>query len=120
MKRILALGAMVAALAGGAQAQTLYPGTTTDASTTITAGGTYQSAFGSNTNRHGCFIQNPTTATEVLYVYFGPTASASNSHAVTLTAGAWVNCQGTGNTVLTDNIAVNAATTGHAFVAYSQ
>jgi len=94
--------------------------TATNASSTITTGGAFQSALASNGARKGCLIQNPISATETLYVYFGATGSATTANSITLGPGAAVSCAVGGLGVATDNVAVEAATTGHAFVEMSQ
>ena len=88
--------------------------TSTDASGTVATGGTFQSVLAANGNRKGCTIQNPTTASEVLYVYFGPNASATTANSFSLAAGAAVSCAISG-IILDDNVSVTGATTGHAF-----
>ena len=94
--------------------------TTTNGSSTVTAGGTFQSALASNGSRTGCLIQNPVTATENLFVFFGTTGSATTANSISLGAGSAVSCSIGGIAVATDNIAVSATTTGHAFVVMSQ
>ena len=69
-------------------------------------------------NRKGCLIQNPTTASEVLYVNVG-SASPSTANSFSLAAGATFSCNAAGVTV-SDTISVEAATTSHAFVATYQ
>lgn len=85
----------------------------TNASTTVTLGGTYQTVFTSSGTRHGCLIQNPITATEALSIRQGSSA------VWTINAGGSFNCAFPGG-VVTDLIEVTAATTGHAFTAVSQ
>jgi hypothetical protein len=87
----------------------------TDASGKITTGGTFQTVFALNLSRVNCLIENPTTATEVLYVHY-TAASATLANSVSLNAGSSFNCAG-GNTMATGAISVTAATTGHAFMA---
>lgn len=87
----------------------------TDASGTVTAGGTYQTVLASSTSRKGCLIQNPTTATEVLNVKVGTMASP-----FTIPIGGTFSCGTYGSVVVTDAITVTAATTSHAFTAVSQ
>lgn len=96
------------------------PVTTTSASGTVTLGGTFQSVLASNAGRNGCTIENPTTATEALYVFFGPNGSATTAKAISLAAGSSVTCAVGGLAVATDNVSVTATTTSHAFVANSQ
>lgn len=93
--------------------------TTTQTGTTVTTGGTFQSALASSGTRKGCGIFNPPDATEFLYVFFGATGSATTSNAIKLAAGQSVSC-GAPGIVLTDNVAVTATTTGHAFQVTAQ
>lgn len=88
--------------------------TSTNASSTVTAGGTYQTLFAASTTRKGCLIQNPTTATEVLNVRLAGAA------VFTLPAGATFNCAAPSGVVASDLVEVTAATTAHAFTAVSQ
>ena len=96
------------------------PASSTNASGTITTGGAFQTLIAPNAaaNRKGCLIQNPTTATEVLYVNVG-SASPSTANSFSLAAGASFSCNAAGVTV-SDTISVEAATTSHAFVATYQ
>ena len=94
--------------------------TTTNDSSTVTLGGTFQSAIASSSTRKGCFIENPTTATEPLYVFFGANGSATTANSISLAAGASVNCATQTGAVLTDNVSVTATTSTHAFVAMNQ
>lgn len=87
----------------------------TDASGTVTTGGTYQTVFASSITRKGCLIQNPPTATEVLSVKVG-TMSAPFSVPV----GGSFSCNAPGGLVVTDAITLTAATTAHVFSAVSQ
>jgi hypothetical protein len=103
------------ALAGAGQ-----PLTSQNISTTIAAGGSFQNlaGAGANPSRNGCLIQNPTTATEPLYVHFGSdSATAANSYS--LAPGASISC-GVPGGVITDTIQVEATTTAHAFIAEIQ
>lgn len=92
------------------------PVTSTNASTTVTAGGTFQSVIASNSARNGCLVQNPVAATETLFVFFGANASATTAKSVSLSPGSAVSCAVGGIAVATDNVSVTATTTGHAFV----
>jgi len=90
----------------------------TDASGTVTAGGTFQIVFAQNVARRDCAIENPTTATEALYVH-ADAGSPTTANSFSLAPGSTLNCQAYG--ILTpDQVQVTAATTGHAFVAKSQ
>lgn len=93
--------------------------TSTAASGTVAAGGTFQSIIAASGSRLGCLIENPTTATEPLYVFFGANGSATTGNSVSLAPGGSVACS-TGLVVLQDNISVTAATTSHAFTAFRQ
>ena len=85
--------------------------TGTDKSGSISSGGVAQNAIASNSSRRGWCIQNPPTATEVLYVRDSGTASATTG--VALGAGQQV-CNSPGITA-TAAISVFAATTSHAY-----
>jgi hypothetical protein len=91
-------------------------------SATISVGGSFQTVLAQNSSRKGCFIQNPITATEPLYVYVysGTSGTPSLAGAIGLGAGAPFYCSVGASGVITDQIAVEAATTGHAFVEFSQ
>ena len=107
---------------GGASSVTTSPvaATSTPHSGTITAGGTFQVAIASSSTRLGCTIQNPVTATETLFVFFGANGSATTSNSIGLAPGAAVSCTTQTGAVLTDSVDVDAATTGHAYVGFSQ
>lgn len=87
---------------------------------TVTTGGTFQSLQVQNVGRKGCLIENPPAATETLYVFFGPIASATTAAAVALSAGSSVSCQMPAQGTVSDQVSVTAATTGHAFVGLFQ
>ena len=89
--------------------------TSTDASSTIATGGSYQIVIAASGTRKGCVIQNPTTATEVLNVKFGTMANP-----FTLLAGMSIGCSQGGIWCLQDAVTAMAPTTGHAFVALAQ
>lgn len=98
---------------GGAQGAPLGV-TSTDISGTVTTGGTFQSVSAASASRKGGMIQNPTTATEPLYVFFGANASATTGNSISLAPGGSVSFNA-GPIVLQDNVSVTAPTTGHAF-----
>ena len=106
----------------GSLTGTLSPSTTTttNGSGTIATGGTFQSILASSGTRKGCLIQNPTTATEPLYVFFGANGSATTANSISLAPGASVNCTVSGLLVATDNVSATATTNGHAYVEMSQ
>jgi hypothetical protein len=85
---------------------------------TITSGGSFQTLSGANPSRNGCVIENPTTATEPLYVNVG-SASPTTTNSFSLAPGAAFNC-GAAGIVVTDALQVEAATSTHAFVALVQ
>jgi hypothetical protein len=94
--------------------------TTTNGSSSITTGGTFQSALASNSSRKGCLIQNPVAATETLFVFLGATGSATTANSISLSPGSIFYCAGQTGVVATDNVAITAATTGHTYVEMSQ
>lgn len=113
------IGATATCAAGGT-APAPVSVTSTNLSGTVTTGGTFQVLSAASTTRAGCFIQNPITATETLFVFFGANGSALTTKAVNLAPGSAVGCATQGGGILGDNISVTAATTGHAFVAQVQ
>jgi hypothetical protein len=90
-------------------------GVLTDRSGTITTGGTSQQLAPINPTRSYLFIQNPTTATEVLYVNFTSAAAAAAS-SISLAAGASFTMTAS-DFASTEAVNVFGATTGHAFTA---
>ncbi len=90
----------------------------TDRGGTITLGGTAQTLMAANTSRKGCWVQNPVSATETLHISStgnavipgGPPDDAS------LAPGQSWAC-GSNGTVIQTAITINAATTGHTFIA---
>jgi hypothetical protein len=84
----------------------------TDASGTITTGGTPQQVLASNANRKRFIISNPSTATEVLSFCYG----ASGAGKIDLNPGmSWNEAD---FSISADAIFLVAATTGHAFTVY--
>jgi hypothetical protein len=126
-KIILAL--LFVLLAFPAQAQT-HSGPIVQASTlTITTGGTAQTLFAQTNNRGALFIENPCTTTsqgigtlESLFVEFLPinttTCPGTTAGAVELASCGSMNLQS--NYLTPQAICVQAATTGHAFIAWQQ
>lgn len=115
---LLARQCVAATISGGTSLSPLGVTTTND-SGTVATGSTFQTAIAASASRLGCLVQNPTTASEVLFVYFGTNASATTAKSVTLGPGASISCVA-GGTVLTDNVSVTAATSTHAFMAQHQ
>jgi hypothetical protein len=98
---------------------TITPGSpvavpSTNASSTVTTGGTYQSVFTASTARKGCSVFNPLTAPGTLSVRVGGAAVYG------LSPGAMFGCGAPGGTIISDLIEVTSATTGHAFTAIRQ
>lgn len=85
----------------------------TDGSGTIAAGGTSQALFAANATRKKWLISNPSTATEVLSFSFISGAGGQ----ITLPPGTTYTEDSI--EVAGDAVFVKAATTGHAFTAYS-
>lgn len=91
--------------------------TSTNASSTITLTGTFQSLQVATTTRKGCLVQNG--GTHNMSVFFGAIGGATTAKSVTLLPNASVNCSNPGGTVLTDQVSITG-TTGDAFAAYFQ
>jgi hypothetical protein len=104
-----------------AAATSVIPAGSTNGSTTITTGGSFQTSLSQSNSRKGCFYENPTTATEPLYVYVysGSTGTPSIASSISLAPGGTFSCSA-GFITITDQIAVEAATTGHAFTEINQ
>ena len=86
--------------------------TLTDASGTITAGGTGQIAIPASASRVRWIIENPSAATEILQLSFG----AAGAGKIDLLPGAaWDESN---SSIVGDAVYVVAATTGHSFTAY--
>lgn len=89
-----------------------------DASGSVTTGGTYQTALVQNLTRKNCTIQNnDASKVEPLFVSIASSPTVANSYA--LQYGDSFSCT-SGNVVMGDAIKVSAATTGHTFVETSQ
>jgi hypothetical protein len=86
-----------------------------DFSSTVATGGTFQTVFTASSSRTSCFIQNPTSATEPLYVHW-TAASPTLANSASLGPGASFSCSWN-NAIVTSLIQVTAATTAHAYVA---
>lgn len=89
----------------------------TDKGSTIAAGGTAQTAIAANASRKGCWIQNPFSATEDLYVSTTGAAVAAGGtpNDADLGPGGTFSCLQGGN-IIQLAVSVNATTTGHAFI----
>lgn len=82
----------------------------------IATGGTVQQLFAANTERQYLLIQNPSNAGEILFVDFTSNASTTQGTCLELAPGAAISFEG--SFCPTDKVTVNAATTGHKYVAY--
>lgn len=90
-----------------------YAAGTAPAVATITAGGTAQTLFAAGSVKNGCWIQNPPSANETLYVDEIASAGSTSKTSIALTQGGYYKC----DFIPTGTITVEAATTGHAFTA---
>lgn len=114
MKRLLAAMLMMAC-AMPAQAQVARSMQVPHGSGTITVGGTSQIALNGDNSRLWLVCENPIAATEPLYIDFGPNFPATiNDVSIELAPGGSLSFLG--NSVPTEQINVNAATTGHRFI----
>jgi hypothetical protein len=91
-------------------------GFTTIANSTIAVTNTFQTALASSPFRKGALIQNQGTHT--MFVFAGPTASATLAQSMQVSAGATFSAV-TGSIVIGDNLAITG-TSGDAYVVYSQ
>jgi hypothetical protein len=100
---------------GGASQVTPTVITPLDLSSTVATGGTFQTAIASSGSRTSCFVQNPTSATEPLFVHW-TAASPTTSNSASLGPGASFSCRWE-NTIITGDIKVTATTNGHTYIA---
>jgi hypothetical protein len=108
-----------------AQAQTPvvtqpYGANSNNQSSTITVTNTFQQVFPAstgNTGRSSCTIQN-NSASNNMFVYFGPIANATTGASVTIVPGQAVYCSN-GTVVLKDQVSITG-TSGDAFFAAQQ
>lgn len=87
-------------------------------SSSIVAGGTFQSVFAADTGTRGrasCTIQN--TGATTLYVFFGPIANATRAKSVQLTTGQPAYCATTNGGVIKDQVSVDGTTAGTFYAA---
>ena len=89
-------------------------GTYTDRSGSIATGGTSQTAMAANATRKKLLVQNPPTATENLYMNFTAAASSAASSVAMVPGAAY---EESGNSITTEAVTINAATTGHVYTA---
>lgn len=89
--------------------------TSTDASFTVTLGGTYQTVLAASATRKGCTFQNPSTATESVTFKFG-----TQTTAYTINPGQSISCNLSNGQVEQSLITATATTTSHAVAGTSQ
>lgn len=106
---------------GVAVAGNIPTGSFTNKSGTIAVGGTSQQITPVNLNRKKIIIENPATAAgqgiaaaESLFINFTAAAGVNNGTSIELLPGGSYD---SGTTITTEAINVNAATTGHVFIA---
>ena len=94
----------------------------TDRSGSITTGGTSQTLMSSNNQRRRFIVCNPATPTgqnitpaESIFINFTSAAGVNNGTALEILPGSWYD-SGIG-IVTPEAITINAATTGHVFIA---
>jgi hypothetical protein len=90
--------------------------TTTDISGQIATGGVSQLVTPANPQRYYLYIQNPSTATESLFVNEGGPASTVADNCWELLPGGNMEYDGS-SIIFIGDINITAATTGHAFIA---
>ena len=126
LKSLLAI-AFVAMLSGYVHAQSQvrtlpFAVISQNSSSTIASTGVFQSIWTANSaspnnkQRAGCSIQN--NGTHVMYVFFGPIASATTSNSFQIGAGQTIYCNNN-PIILQDQVSITG-TTGDAFVAAQQ
>jgi hypothetical protein len=91
-------------------------GVVVDRSGTVTTGGTPQQLMAANSNRMYLLIENPTTATEPLYISLTGNAETGSVRSLSIAPGGTYE-RAAPAYVPTNAVSVTATTTGHAFVA---
>ena len=99
-------------------AQTL-PVASINLSGTIATTNTFQSIQAKTNNRQGCAIQNNSTTSHNMYVYFGTITNATTSNSVVLQPGQGLSCNSGSNIVVRDPVSI-AGTSGDPFYANFQ
>lgn len=89
-----------------------------NSSSTITVTNTFQSIFVANVNRVSCTIQN-NSASNSMWVFFGPVANATKGASVVLAAAQSCGCNPPNGVVLQDQVSITG-TSGDAFFAAQQ
>lgn len=95
----------------------IRPVQTVNLSGTLAASSTFQSIQSADVNRSACLVQN-NSASNKMYVFFGPIASATTGKSVVLDTGKSVSCNN-GPVVATDQVSISG-TSGDAFLAVFQ
>ena len=108
--------ALVVAISPNNSLAVAISGTLTDRSGTVTTGGTSQQIAAANSSRKFLLIENPSNATEVLYVNFTTAASTTAKNSIELNAGGSIQLNA-GTYITTEAVNVTAVTTSHAFIA---
>jgi hypothetical protein len=102
-----------ASFSSGAAAPTVTRGALTDGSGTVTTGGTSQQVFASLTTRSYLMCQNPTSATETLFVNIGVAASTAGG-SIELAPGSSITFSN--NFIPTGTVNLTAATAAHRYL----
>jgi hypothetical protein len=113
---IAALAALLCASPAGAQ-QIVRSMNGDRCSGTVTTGGVSQIASNGDGARTWLVVQNPPSATEALYVDFGPNHLASTTLSTELAPGGSISF--VAGVVPSGQINVTAATTGHRFICFA-
>lgn len=118
MRRLLLSLVILLATASLAVAQTpVFTNTSkwsnANASSSISSNNIFQSVWASNLFRNDCIIQNNGAAS--MYIFFGPIASATTPHSLTLSSGSIFKCANSG-LVSSDQISITG-TSGQQFFA---
>lgn len=117
MKGILLAGlfaALTIATAAPARGEVIRTGSGDRCSGTITTGGVSQVAANGDMSRNWLYVQNPISATEPLFVDFGPNHQASPTLSTQLAPGGSISFLS--GVVPGGQVNVSAATAGHAFI----
>lgn len=103
---------------GNVVTTTVLTSTTTAVGSTITTGGTFQTALASSGSRKNCALQN--TSVRLMYVFLGTLGSATLTNSFQISPGQFFYCAAPNGVVATDNINITTATTGDTYVLTNQ
>lgn len=120
MKRIILLFCLLLAVPAFAQSPVLtvpVAKQSTNAASTVAVTNTFQSIQIQTSTRTGCTVQN-NSASNVMYVFFGPIGSATLAKSIKLATTQALNCN-VGGVILTDQISITG-TAGDVFYANLQ